>query len=239
MNNKKGKLNLILGCMWSGKTSELLTRYQRYTLGKKKCILVKHSIDIRYDPNKIVSHNGVSINAIVCSHLYEINKIVIEYDVVCIDEIQFYEDAYIFCDMWANMGIIVEVCGLNGTSDRHAFPIISKLLPYVDNITYLKAIDEKTGKNAVFTNKICDEPSKNGVLVGGNDKYIANDRYTYISNMTNIKNDINNKINDLKNILKNIKKSDDIDKHLKDIMINYFKLINSENSSENLEKILT
>ena len=58
-----GKLNLICGPMFSGKTTELIRRYTRYELAGKKCILIKYSKDTRYDNNNIVTHDNNSYNA--------------------------------------------------------------------------------------------------------------------------------------------------------------------------------
>ena len=111
-----GKLNLIIGPMYSGKTSELLSRYLRYKVAGKKCLLIKFKDDNRYDINKIVTHNLFQQDANSCSKLEEFNSLINDYDVILIDEIQFYPDAYIFCDKWANENKIVEASGLNGVS---------------------------------------------------------------------------------------------------------------------------
>src|SRR3972149_2403345 len=120
-----GSFNLILGSMFSGKTSLLISRSNRYSLAGKKCLMIKYKNDIRYDKYKVVSHDNISIKALVCEYLMEVDHIVSNYDVILIDEIQFYKDAPIFCDKWANEGKIVEACGLNGTFDRKPFEIIS------------------------------------------------------------------------------------------------------------------
>jgi len=173
-----GKFNLIIGCMWSGKSSELIARYNRYSLGNKKCIMVKYKFDKRYHDTNIVTHNGISVVGIACEYLYEIDHIVMDYDVVCIDEIQFYKDADIFCDKWVNSNIIVEASGLNGTSNRTPFDIISKILPQVDNITYLKAVCKKNGSDAIYSYRLSDE--KGDIVIGGSDKYDAVDRTIYM-----------------------------------------------------------
>ena len=116
-----GKVNLIIGPMYSGKTSTLLSRFRRYSIGGKKCLLVKYEGDTRYDDEMVVTHDQTKENAIKCSYLYDIEPIINKYDVICIDEIQFYKDAHIFCDKWANLGKNIEACGLNGTFDRKPF----------------------------------------------------------------------------------------------------------------------
>ena len=176
----KGQFNFIIGCMFSGKTSELISRYNRYTIGKKKCLMIKYKNDTRYDKNMIVTHDGIKVNAVVCENLYEVDYKINNYDVICIDEVQFYKDADIFCDKWANNGKIVEACGLNGTFERKPFPIISNLLPLAENITFLTAICKETGNNAVYSKRLIDD--KKEEVIGGEDAYSAVDRETYFKN---------------------------------------------------------
>ncbi len=172
-----GKFNLILGCMFSGKTSTLIERYNRYTIGGKKCIMIKYKNDTRYDSEQIVTHDGIKIKALICEYLFEVDNVAQEYDVVCIDEIQFYKDAHIFCDKWANDGIIVEACGLNGSFDRKPFETINKLIPLAENITYKTAICRETGNEAVYSYRITDDMEEE--IIGGDDIYSGVDRKTY------------------------------------------------------------
>lgn len=177
--NRSGKLRLILGCMWSGKTSELISRYNRYTLGGKKCLMIKYKYDTRYTgEDKLVTHSGIVVNSVACSMLYELEKVVNAYQVICIDEIQFFKDGHIFSDKWANEGKIVEVCGLNGTSERKPFDVISKLVPLVDKIKMFNAVCKETGKSAIYSHRFSDDVGE--IVIAGDDKYVALDRNTYL-----------------------------------------------------------
>lgn len=182
MNNEltyDGCFNLILGSMWSGKTSELVRRYRRHTIGGRNCLMIKYKNDTRYDDEMVVTHDKITVQALVCEYLYEADHVVEEYDVICIDEIQFYKDAHIFADKWANMGKIVEACGLNGTFNRTEFPIISKLMPLSENITFLKAVCKETGDDAVYSNINMIVDKNVTEVIGGSEKYNAADRKTY------------------------------------------------------------
>ena len=184
MNNYKnnGEFNLILGCMFSGKTSELIRRYNRYSIGGKKCLMIKYKNDNRYDSEMVVTHDNIKANAIVCEFLYEADEIIKDYDVICIDEVQFYKDANIFCDKWAHENKIIEACGLNGTFDRKPFPMISLLIPLAEDITFYKAICKETGNDAVYSklNFELDSNNKNNnEIIGGSEKYTAVDRKTF------------------------------------------------------------
>lgn len=177
-----GSINLILGPMFSGKTTELINRYNRYMIGGKKCLMIKYIGDDRYDQKMIVTHNNIRVDAISCKLLGEYDDIVKNYNVVCIDEIQFYEDADLMCDKWANDGIIIEACGLNGTFNRTEFKVISKLIPLIENLTYVKAICKHNGNDAHYSHLSIDKTNINNseIIIGGNDKYDAYDRYNFI-----------------------------------------------------------
>jgi thymidine kinase len=185
-NQKMGQINLIIGCMFSGKTSLLINRYNRYTIGNKKCLMVKFQRDIRYDAYQVITHDGIAINAIKCEYLYELDDIVQNYDVICIDEIQFYKDAHIICDKWANQGLIINACGLSSDSNRKPFPIVSDLIALADDIIYTKAICRATGNDAVYSKLIKDESVTNTTLqerIGGADMYAAVDRVTFFDDL--------------------------------------------------------
>lgn len=163
--------------MFSGKTTELIRRYNRHKISGKNTIMVKYANDLRYDKNYISTHDNNKIPAIKCIKLGDIEHLIQNYDVICIDEIQFYEDAATFCDKFANNGKIVEVCGLNGNYKREAFPQISLLIPKVESITFLTAIDPINGQEASFTKRIIN--SNENELIGGKESYIACSRINF------------------------------------------------------------
>ena len=173
----------MIGPMFSQKTSSLISKYDRYEIGGKKCIMIKNKLDMRYNTEKdkdvLITHNGIKIKAKVCKKLEEIDEKIKEYDVICIDEIQFYEDAVKYCEKWANEGKIVEVCGLSGTSERTAFKIISELIPRVENIEHKKAICRNNGEEASFTRIKKEIKKEKEIEIGGNEKYEAVDRENY------------------------------------------------------------
>ena len=173
-----GKLNIIIGPMYSGKTSELLRRYIRYKLGGKKCLIIKYRGDTRYDEEKLVTHNLIKENAFSCTELLDYDSIINDYDVILIDEIQFYKDASIYCDKWANEDKIIEVCGLNGDFLRKPFEQISLLIPLADEITHLKAVDKSNGSDAPFTVRLSNENKQE--IIGGDELYQAMDRGNYL-----------------------------------------------------------
>jgi thymidine kinase len=175
-----GKLNLIIGPMFSGKSTMLLTRYRRYGIAGKRCLLVKYAGDMRYSSSdeNIVTHDQVSYRATSCRQLSEIASLVHNYDVICIDEIQFYPDAHQYCDEWANAGLIVEACGLSGDFRRRPFEQISLLIPMCDDIEHVKAVCRNSGHDAPFSKRISLEQEQE--VIGSTDKYLAVSRYYYL-----------------------------------------------------------
>jgi len=178
-----GKLNIIIGPMYSGKTSELLSRFLRYKVAGKRCLLIKHDSEDRYDKNKIVTHNLFQQDAKSCTKLQQFDKEVYNFDVILIDEIQFYDDAYIYCDKWANEGKIIEASGLNGDFQRNPFDQISLLIPLCDKITHLTAVDKIDGNDASFTARLTSDNRQ--TVIGGNEIYQAMNRDNYIKHISN------------------------------------------------------
>jgi len=179
MCNTHGFIVLIIGPMFSGKTTALKEYFDRFTIAGKKCLMVKYSADTRYDADKVKTHAGIVCTGttIKSSLLKDIEENIKEYDVICIDEIQFYNDAPKYCDKWANDGKIIICSGLTGTFQRKPFPIISELIPLSEQIIHKHAICAETGCDASFSFKTSN--SQNVVEIGGSDLYKAVDRDTF------------------------------------------------------------
>jgi thymidine kinase len=174
-----GYITLILGPMFSSKTTELIRQYNRNALANKKCIMIKYSGDDRYDNNAVVTHDGMKVSAIKCKTLQQVNDQVKDYDVICVDEVQFYSDGDIYCDQWANDGKKVYACGLSGTFKRTEFPVISKLVPKVEKIKFLTAICKENGSEASFSKLDMEHTGDNIEIIGGAEKYRAVNRTEY------------------------------------------------------------
>lgn len=166
--------------MFSGKSTMLLNRYRRYKIAGKKCLLVKYAKDNRYSDKEFVTHDNIRYEAISCNELNELKDIIEEYEVICIDEIQFYIDGAHYADLWANNGKIVETCGLNGDYLREPFYQINLIIPRVDNITFITAVCQETGDDAVFTKRLTKEDTQE--LIGSTENYKAVSRKIYFKN---------------------------------------------------------
>lgn len=161
-------IELIIGCMFSGKSTELIRIYDRFRIAKKRCIMLKHSFDTRYDANAVSTHTGVKINCISVNKLMDVD--VQNYDVICIDEAQFFDDLIEFCEKEALDKYIV-VAGLDADYKMNAFSNITNLVPKCDIVRKLNAVCSKCGDNASFSKRITSETDVN--VIGGQDKYIS------------------------------------------------------------------
>jgi len=172
-----GKLTIILGCMFSGKTSELIKIIKRYKSIKKKVLTLNFSKDKRYNNgDKLYSHDLVGIDAIQIENLKnvfldkEIYEIYKESDVICINEGQFFENLVSFCNIAVdNDNKIVYVCGLNGDYQRNKFGEINDLISIAEKIVHLSALCTYCGEDAYFTQRKID--SDDLVLIGGKESY--------------------------------------------------------------------
>lgn len=198
--NKIGKLHLTIGCMFSEKTTSLIRCANRYTRGNKKCFIIKYSGDTRYHKQKVAAHSGMTIDAIPTDYLYKVDSFVDGYDVILIDEIQFFKDGHIYADQWANEGFIVECFGLNGKFDRTPWNVISNLLPLCEEITFNKAVCEQTGNDAVYSNHLTADKA-NEIMIGGSEQYNAVDRETFFNNLHRKEEDIKRKLENLKKLI--------------------------------------
>jgi len=174
--------------MFGGKTSRLMLEIRRNELAGKRVLLIKYPNDHRYgDGNMVYTHDKVSFPAYVPKDSKYLNKcgltpehIQNSYDVVGIDEGQFYEDIDTFCDTLANLGLRVYCSALHSTYLRTPFGNVHKLIAKSEDVVFMKAVDRQTGQDASFTKRIVK--SEDEVMIGGGDMYMAVDRKSYFEN---------------------------------------------------------
>ena len=171
-----GRLHLIIGPMYSGKTTSLAIRYRRYNVAGKKCLLIKHKHDTRYDDSMLCTHDAYKLDAVSCLNLFDLD-IHPTYEVICIDEIQFYPDSIEFCEKMALAGKIIEASGLNCNYLREPFPNMSSLIAKADKIDFLTAVCMICMNEGAYTKRLSKETTE--VLIGGKDKYAAVCRSCY------------------------------------------------------------
>jgi thymidine kinase len=144
---------LILGPMFSGKTTELARLVNRYRFGGNTAIMVKHSSDIRYtkpQEGAIITHDGVQYGAMIADDIGSVRHVIDGCLAVGIDEGQFFKDLPLHAVELADAGHHVFIAGLAGTFQQGAFPTIATLLPHADQVIHLSAVCE-CGEDAPFT----------------------------------------------------------------------------------------
>jgi thymidine kinase len=171
-----GWIELILGPMFSGKTTELMRRIRRLKVARKRCLIIKYHKDIRYSLEKACTHDGAEIDAVSANNLSEIETE--DYDVIGIDEGQFFKDIVPFCDKQANIGKIVIVSALDGTFQRKPFGFILELIPMAERVTKLTAVCVRCGFEAAFSKRLGNETEVE--VIGGSEKYEARCRKCYL-----------------------------------------------------------
>ena len=177
-----GKLILILGCMFSSKSSKLLEYYYKYKL-KYKCLLISHEKDTRYGENCVSTHNKFSAKSIALGHLIESFELVAykQAKVILIDEGQFYPDILDFVYKSVNDdGKIVIISGLNGDFKKNPIGDILRLIPEADDIHFQRAICHYCPKpeDAIFSLRT-NSKIKDQVAIGEKELYVPVCRYHY------------------------------------------------------------
>ena len=167
-----GEIQVIFGPMFSGKTTELLRRIRRYTIATRDCIVLKYHRDTRYsEADEAVTHDKQSVCAKPCATLAEMHALVQSFDVVGIDEGQFFPDLLQYADSWANAGKIVIVAALDGTFQRKPFGSVLSLVPLAESVTKLHAVCMMCYHDTPFSRRLTTETEVE--VIGGADKYIA------------------------------------------------------------------
>ncbi|KAG6957737.1 hypothetical protein JG687_00009798 [Phytophthora cactorum] len=147
--------------MFSGKSTELIRRIHRYQHAKLECLVVKYLFDTRHSEEMLSTHDKVFVEAMPVQTLAEVRPFLNEYDVIGIDEGQFYPDLVEFCQDAATMGKVVVVAALDATFERkvgdvrvRAFDKVVELIPTAEKVIKLNAICSSCGQDAAFTRRL-------------------------------------------------------------------------------------
>lgn len=167
---RRGWIEVICGSMFSGKTEELIRRLKRVKIANLKVEIFKPSIDVRYDVQKIVSHDTNAIQSTPVDSSQNILLLAQNVDVVGIDEAQFFDGEIAnVCEQLAQKGIRVIVAGLDMDYLGNPFGQMPNLLAKADYITKLHAICQVCGNIAnISYRKVKTEGQ---VLLGEKDVY--------------------------------------------------------------------
>jgi len=167
-----GWIEVITGCMFSGKTEELIRRLRRAQIAKQKVKIFKPRIDARYSENSIVSHNEQSLPSILIDDIIEVLKHSDDAQVIGIDEAQFFNEGIVhICNLLASKGKRVIVAGLDQDYTGKPFEPIPQLLAIAEYITKQHAICVVCGNPADKTQRKTTESER--VIVGAANIYEA------------------------------------------------------------------
>ena len=180
-----GWVEVICGSMFSGKTEELIRRVKRAQIARQKVHVFKHSMDTRYVPAKLTSHNGLYLDAITVNEASQILQVVEEgVDVIGIDEGQFFDWSISeVCNTLACRGIRVIIAGLDTDFRGEPFGPMPVLMSEAEKVDKLQAICVVCSEPASRTQRLLngrpasyDEPV---IMVGASEVYEARCRHCH------------------------------------------------------------
>jgi len=175
-------LDLIIGPMFSGKSTELIRKIRLAKIINKKVLVIKPLIDIRYKDNKIVTHSFEQEECKSVEKLENIDKIIDNYDLIVVDEGQFFPDLKKYILLWVelyNKEIII--AGLDGDSKRNKIGQILDLIPYSNSCTKINSLCKKCndGTPGIFSLRTNDNQEQ--VQIGGTESYMPVCRKHYFN----------------------------------------------------------
>ncbi len=186
MKHHSGRVEVICGSMFSGKTEELIRRVRRAMIARQKVQVFKPAIDARYSLQRVTSHNGQDFEAIPVRTVAEIASL-IEPDttVVAIDEAQFFDEEIVrFVEQLAARGIRVILAGLDTDFRGEPFGPMPSLLCRADEVVKLHAICMVCGEEATRTQRLVNgQPARYDdpiIMVGAAEAYEARCREHHI-----------------------------------------------------------
>ena len=166
-----GRIEVITGSMFSGKTEELMRRLRRAKFAKMRIEIFKPKIDNRYSETDVVSHDSNSIHSTPIETAASIPLLVSsDVDVVGIDEAQFFDHGIVdVCNELANRGIRVIIAGLDMDFKGQPFGPMPALMAVADDVLKVHAICVKCGALAYVSHRIVEGEKR--VLLGETREY--------------------------------------------------------------------
>lgn len=177
-----GWIEVVCGCMFSGKTEELIRRLNRALIAKQRVEIFKPVTDNRYHNTDVVSHNQNSIRSTTVNFANDILLLAGDCDVVGIDEAQFFDEAIVeVCNKLANSGKRVIVAGLDMDFEGKPFGSMPFLMAVAEFVTKVHAICAQTGELASYSYRLNDDERQ--VVVGEKNIYEARSRTAFEEGM--------------------------------------------------------
>lgn len=182
-NHRVGRIEVICGSMFSGKTEELLRRLRRAQFAKQQVEIFKPSIDTRYSPEEVVSHDKNTILSTPVEHSSNILLLSSGAEVVGIDEAQFFDGGLVeVCVQLADQGARVIVAGLDMDFKRNPFGPIPGLCAVADDVTKVHAICVECGRLANYSHRLVDNDKQ--VMLGETEEYRPLCRKCYLHSVS-------------------------------------------------------
>lgn len=167
---RHGRIEVICGSMFSGKTEELIRRLKRAMFARQKVEIFKPAIDTRYSEDDVVSHDQNSIPSTPIDSSASILLLAGDNDVVGIDEAQFLDDGLVgVCNELAGRGVRVIVAGLDMDFKGKPFSPIPALCSVADDVQKVHAICVRCGSQAYISHRLVDSDKR--VLLGETHEY--------------------------------------------------------------------
>lgn len=167
-----GWIEVVTGCMFSGKTEELIRRLRRAQIARQSVVIFKPAVDNRYSANHIVSHSDQSLSSVVIDNVKNILELSEKAQVIGIDEAQFFSPEIVdACEQLANSGKRVIVAGLDQDYRGKPFEPMPQLLALAEYVTKTLAICMVCGNPADRTQRITKQQEL--VVIGAKGTYEA------------------------------------------------------------------
>lgn len=184
METHKGAyLEIILGSMFSGKTSRLVEIYKQCVFCNISVVAINSALDTRYDAELLSTHDNIKIPCIRANKLADVWALdtayaVLSSRVVLINEGQFFPDLYAVVESMLRSGKQVYVCGLDGDFERKKFGQMLDLVPLCDKVYKLKSLCSlcRDGTRGIFSKRLCADTQQ---TVVGSDNYLPVCRACY------------------------------------------------------------
>ncbi|MDY0154276.1 MAG: thymidine kinase [Prevotella sp.] len=169
-SHRPGRIEVVCGSMFSGKTEELIRRMKRAKFAKQKVEIFKPAMDTRFSEEDVVSHDQNTIHSTPIDSSGSILLLASDIDVVGIDEAQFLDDGLVgVCNELANRGVRVIIAGLDMDYKGVPFGPIPALCAIADEVTKVHAICVKCGSLAYVSHRLVHNDHR--VMLGEKEEY--------------------------------------------------------------------
>ena len=184
---KKGSLEVISGCMFSGKTNLLIQLYRKNP-NKDKCLCINYILDNRYSNNNIVSHSDERIECIFIKDLNDLlfnslyNSLLNKSTHIYINEAQFFPNLLRWCTYYVeHMHKHITICGLDYDFKRKPFGDILQCEKYAIRVHKMQGKCEKCDNKSIFTHRLSDSTEQ--ILIGTKEYIpVCEDCWNYLNN---------------------------------------------------------